>query len=39
MIGHDNEGAEINAIVLQRETKCGDNDRACLGIENWLLWT
>ena len=28
MIRHDNEGAEVNAIVFHRETKRGDYYRA-----------
>jgi len=38
MIRHDNEGAEVNTIVFNCETKSGDNNRACLWTEKWSLW-
>jgi hypothetical protein len=38
MVRHDNEGAEVNAIVLHRETKCRDNNRACLWMQKWSVW-
>lgn len=39
VIRHNNESAEVESTFLfHRETEGRDDDRACLWIENRLLW-